>query len=197
MKLKDVAVRLAAENGVSTRKAERLMEAELRLITEAYPVLKNMTKEQLIQNRFASDPATNEIAAIEMVPLIMSVYESPDLMVKPALMAAVQEYAEAVEDSGIAPEFLGHTWHVLTYEDIRQGIKDKKYSGNWSEIEEAIRKTAGLRGAREDVNEKFQELLEKGFDKDEYNEYIRSIQDEIDNYMYSPGGAYVSTVVNE
>ena len=53
---------------------------------------------------------------------------------------------------------------------------------------------------RKDVEQKFEELLKEGFDEaanEEFNEYIRSIQDEIDNAYYDDWGRGDDRIFND
>lgn len=202
MRLDRIAERLAAQKGMTSKQTKRLLEAEARLLKEYFKPLKSMSNEEIIVDRYTKSAASNELAAVEMIPLIMSVYTNESAPMP--LVLAANEYMEAadgIDISGFEGAF--DLSRVEKHKDeIRQELTNilahkEEFRGDWSEIEAAARKTYGLRKSRADVEAKFQELLKKGFDAQEFSNYVESIQAELDNFMYDDGYEDTYEVIND
>lgn len=193
MNINEIAKRIAGDK--DPNKVERLLKAEANLIKELYPQLKKMSLAEMVHYRYEVPAARSDLAAIEIVPLIFGIMANPSAHNEEVINAA-REYVTIAEDGNLTQDFLGEEWRVWSESEIA-AFKDK---GDPGLIEKAMKKTVALRGRRQDVERKFEELLEKGFNQaanEEFNAYIRSIQDEIDNAYYDDWGRDDERIFND
>lgn len=179
MTLNEIVARVAAEKNTTPDKARRLVEADLKLAKKFYPEIKHLKNEQIITQRFASNPATSQIAAIPM------------LFISTGIIANSNEYS--AEQIAAAAEYQAASLSIIEdipYTDAKQrvaevaGFVEWTYTNSPEEVAEAAKKTAGLRDAREDVRNLYEDLLAGRISVEQYSDYIKDIQHELDFEIY-------------
>lgn len=177
MTLNEIVARIAADNNTTPEKARRLVEADLKLAKKFYPEIKHLNNEQILNQRFAANPATSQIAAIPML-LISNGVLGNAANYSPEIQAAAAEYKAAniaiVED--------------VDYMEAKQIVDSKRiewtYENSPEVIAKAAEKTFGLREARRDVQEKFDELAAGRISEEQFSDYIISIEHELQLEIY-------------
>ena len=94
MNIRTLAARLAVENGITTKTAERLLRAEANLIKEQNPQLKKLSTEEVAVRRYTQNPSVSNLASLS-APLIVHMIDN-SASASPAQISAVQEYKQAV-----------------------------------------------------------------------------------------------------
>lgn len=104
MNIKTLAARLAVENGITTKTAERLLRAEAKLLQEKNPQLKRTSIEEIAVRRYTQDPGISNIASTPANLLVYMI--DMDTSATPSQISAVKEYKQAINamkiENGIA-----------------------------------------------------------------------------------------------
>lgn len=77
MSIKSIAARLAVENGITSKTAERLIMAEANLIKQYHRQLSKISTENIATRRYTESPDTSMIAAAS-APLIMTIIQQTE-----------------------------------------------------------------------------------------------------------------------
>lgn len=195
MTIKDIAARLAVENGLNQKTAERLIRAETNLMKQYFRQLSKISTENIATRRYTQDPSTSELAAVSAPLLVQIINENPSAT--PAQQAAVKEYITVIkevekeqEPFGIAQDSVapGYTRVTFTGVSLREDVTQTYdvYNGaNLAEIEEAGRKTVGARRAVPKLEEDFRDLIEGRITAEEYTEIVTQRMEESEHVYYA------------
>lgn len=189
MTINEAAARLAAKGNVSNKHAKKLIEAEARLLQAYSAPLKKMSLDNIATIRYTHDPRTSEIAAINIVPLVMYGLSNE---ATPEMRVAAQEYLVIVKEAKVTPQDVDGE----AYEFIRARASDLFKPIDWRDIEsgaespgvvsheDALRvayKSRGARAVLQDVEDAFREYLNGDITEDDFWSIVKYNQDRLDD----------------
>lgn len=195
MNIKNIAARLAAQNGISSKTAERLIEAEANLIKQYHRQLNKLSTAEIAQRRYTEDPGSSMIAAAS-APLIFNIIEE-SVVATPTQKAAAQEYKAALNaveleqmNLGVVPPQQDDEWiettfsGTLHYDKVTQTYKVHK-SADIEAVAKAGSDTAGIRSALPELEDDFRQLCAGEIDKDEYSARVTEKRKAAEDAHYS------------
>lgn len=168
MTLSQIAAVKAAQTKTNPKAMEALLEAEARLLKATIPEISRMNTNTLMTKRYVSDISVSQVAALNPIVLATTIINNPTA--SPIQTAAANDYLLL---AGNYPD-------ITNTDDF--GLPDiaVKYYNSPEVLAKAAAKTEALRKARPDVREQFNRLARGEISNDEYSDYIRSIQHQLD-----------------
>lgn len=195
MTMKNIAARIAAQNGISSKTAERLIEAEANLIKQYHRQLNKLSTKEIAQRRYTEDPSSSMLAAAS-APLILYVIEENETAT-PTQKAAAQEYKAALNaveleqmSLGVIPPEENDEWiettfsGTLHYDKVTQTYKVHK-SVDIEAVAKAGSDTAGIRQALPEIEEEFRKLCAGEISNEEYSARVTEKRKAAEDAHYS------------